>query len=98
VGDAAARRAFDGHADRAVATVEAATGRTIARSGRDSSGELANILLVADLVAILCTALRYIDGVVDREQLIAAIERIDSMPSATGGAPPYSPARAWGLP
>jgi hypothetical protein len=96
VGEVAGGRPFDAIADRAVATVEAATGRTIARSGRDSSGELSNILLVADLVAILCRALREIDGVVDREQLVAAIERIDAMPSASGGALTFRPGEHWG--
>jgi hypothetical protein len=96
VGEVASGRPFDAHGERAVATVEAATGRTIARSGRDSSGELSNILLVADLVAILCAAVRDVDGIVDREQLITAIERIDAMPSATGGRLTYRPGEHWG--
>jgi len=96
VGEVAAGRPFDAHADRAVVTVESATGRTIARTGRDSSGELSNVLLVADLVAILCTALRDIDGVVDRDALVAAIERIDAMPSATGGRLTFRPGEHWG--
>ncbi len=96
VGEVAAGRPFDGYADRAVTTVEAATGRTIARTGRDSSGELSNILLVADLVAILCTALRDIGSEPSRESLIAAIERIDSMPSATGGRLTFGPGEHWG--
>lgn len=96
VGEVAARRPFDPHAERAVATVEAATGRTIARTGRDSSGELSNILLVADLVAILCAALRTVAGAVDRDSLVAALERIDSMPSASGGDLTFKPGEHWG--
>jgi hypothetical protein len=96
VGEVAAGLPFDSHADRAVAAVEAATGRTIARSGRDSSGELSNILLVADLVAILCTALRNVTGDVTRDSLVAGVERIDSMPSATGGRLTFRPGEHWG--
>ena len=96
VGEVAAGRPFDPYADRAVTAVEAATGRTIARTGRDSSGELSNILLVADLVAILCAGLRGIDGEVSRESLIAAIERIEWMPSATGGRLTFAPGEHWG--
>ena len=73
-----------------------ATQRSIARSGRATSGELSNILLVADLVAILCTALRTAAPDPSREQLIAAIEQIDSMPSASGGAISFGEGQHWG--
>lgn len=97
VGEVAAGRPFDAYADRAVATVEAATGRTIARTGRDSSGELSNVLLVADLLAILCSALRHVDDrAPTREQLVTAIERIESMPSASGGSLTFRPGEHWG--
>ncbi len=58
VGELAAGRPFDAGAERAVAAVERATGRSIARTGRESSGELSNILLVGDLVAVLCSGLQ----------------------------------------
>jgi hypothetical protein len=96
VGEVAAGRPLDATAERAVAAVESATGRTIARSGRDSSGELSNILLVADLVAVLCAGLRGIAGAVERDGLVAAIERIDGMPSASGGRLTYRPGEHWG--
>ena len=96
VGEVAAGRPLDVIADRAVTAVESATGRTIARSGRNSSGELSNILLVADLVAVLCTALRGIQGDVQPQSIVAAIEQIDSMPSASGGRLTYGPGEHWG--
>ena len=96
VGEVAAGRPLDATAERAVVAVESATGRAVARSGRDSSGELSNILLVADLVAVLCTALRKVDGDIGRESLVAAIEQIDSMPSASGGRLTYRPGEHWG--
>lgn len=96
VGEVAAGQSFDPVADRAVATVESAAGRTIARWGRDSSGELSNVLLVADLVGIVCTALREIVGAVDRESFVAAVEEIDGMPSASGGRISFRPGEHWG--
>jgi hypothetical protein len=96
IGEVAAGRPLDATAERAVATVESATGRTIARSGRESSGELSNILLVADLVCVLCTALRNVEGDVRREAIVAAIERIDAMPSASGGRLAFRPGEHWG--
>jgi hypothetical protein len=96
VGEVAAGQPLDAAAERAVVAVESATGRSIARSGRDSSGELSNILLVADLVAVLCTALCKVGRDIGRESLVAAIEQIDSMPSASGGRLTYSPGEHWG--
>jgi hypothetical protein len=96
VGEVAAGRPLDAIAEGAVTAVESATGRTIARSGRMSSGELSNILLVADLVAVLCRALRGIRGDVQPESIVAAIEQIDSMPSASGGRLTYRPGEHWG--
>jgi hypothetical protein len=96
VGEVAAGRPFDATAQRAVAAVESATRRTIARSGRDSSGELSNILLVADLVAVLSTALRGIEGDITRPSLVTAIERIDAMESASGGCLAFRSGEHWG--
>jgi len=92
----AAGQPLDAIAERAVVAVESATGRAIARSGRDSSGELSNILLVADLVAVLCTALHNVDGDIGRESLVAGIEQIDAMPSASGGRLTFRPGEHWG--
>ena len=64
--------------------------------GARRSGELSNILLVADLVAILCPALRNVARDVDRDALVAAIERIESMPSASGGRLTFRPGEHWG--
>jgi len=66
------------------------------RSGRASSGELSNILLVADLVAILCSALRTAAPDPTRDELVAAIEQIDAMPSASGGAITFREREHWG--
>jgi ABC-type branched-subunit amino acid transport system substrate-binding protein len=96
IGEVAAGRPLAPVAEQAVAAVERATGRSIARSGRATSGELSNVLLVADLVAILCTALRAAAPDPTREQLVAAIEQIDSMPSASGGAITFRPHEHWG--
>ena len=96
VGEVAAGRALDAAAERAVTAVESATGRAIARSGRDSSGELSNILLVADLIAVLCTGLRGIEGDITRQSLVDAIERIEMMPSASGGRLTFLPGEHWG--
>lgn len=96
VGEVAAGQPLDAIAERAVVAVESATGRAIARSGRDSSGELSNILLVADLVAVLCTALHNVDGDIGRESLVAGIEQIDAMPSASGGRLTFRPGEHWG--
>jgi hypothetical protein len=96
VGEVAAGQPLDSTAERAVVAVESATGRAIARSGRESSGELSNILLVADLVAVLCTALRKLDRDIGRESLVAAIEQIDAVPSASGGRLTFRRGEHWG--
>jgi hypothetical protein len=96
VGEVAAGRPFDATAERAVAAVESKTDRTIARSGRETSGELSNILLAADLVAVLCSALRSADGDIERDSIVAAIEQIESMPSASGGRLTFRPGEHWG--
>ena len=91
-----AGRPLEPVAEQAVAAVELATGRRIARSGRATSGELSNNLLVADLVAILCAALRAAAPDPTRDELVAAIEQIDSMPGASGGAITFRPREHWG--
>jgi ABC-type branched-subunit amino acid transport system substrate-binding protein len=96
IGEVAAGRPLEPVAEQAVAAVERATGRTFARAGRATSGELSNILLVADLVAILCAALRAAAPDPTRDELVAAIEQIDSMPSASGGAITFRPHEHWG--
>jgi len=96
IGEVAASGGLEPVAEQALAAVERATRCSIARSGRATSGELSNILLVADLVAILCTALRAAAPDPTRGQLVAAIEQIDSMPSASGGAITFRPHEHWG--
>ena len=96
IGEVAAGGTLEPVAEQAVVAVERATRRSIARSGRATSGELSNILLVADLVAILCTALRAAAPDPSPDQLVAAIEQIDSMPSASGGAISFGEGRHWG--
>ena len=96
IGELAAGRALDERAEEAVGVVEQACGVRISRSGRDSSGALSNILLVSDLVRILFIALRTIGESVDRPDFVAALERIDNLPSASGGAITFRPGEHWG--
>ncbi len=96
IGELAAGRPFDSGAERAVVAVERATGRSIARTGRESSGELSNILLVADLVAVLCSGLQARRSNVTRESLVSSIEAIESVPSASGGRLTFGPGEHWG--
>jgi hypothetical protein len=96
IGEVAAGRPLDPVAEQAVVTVERATGRSIDRSGRATSGELSNILLVADLVAIMCAALRTAGPDPTGSELVAAIERIDLMPSASCGAITFRAGEHWG--
>jgi len=44
----------------------------------------------------LAVALRDVDGAVDRDSLVAAIERIDAMPSASGGQLRFRAGEHWG--
>ena len=98
VGEVAAGRPLDATAERAVVAVESATGRAIARSGRDSSGELSNILLVADLVAVLCTALRKRRRG-HRTRVARRRDRTDRLDAERQRWPPHVPARrALGMP
>jgi hypothetical protein len=97
VGEVAAGLPFDPVAEAAVVAVEAATGRTIARAGRDSSGELSNVLIIADAVAVLIGGLRNVGaGGDDRAALVAGIETISQMASASGGRISYRPGEHWG--
>ena len=97
VGEVAAGLPFDPVAERAVAAVERTIGRTIERTGRDSSGELSNILMMADVVGVLVSGLRIAgsDGA-DPGALVAAIESISQMPSASGGRITYRAGEHWG--
>jgi hypothetical protein len=96
VGEMAAGRPLDPVAERAIAVVERATGRTIARSGRASSGEISNILLVRDLVAVLFSALRSVGSDPSRAAIVGAVEQIEAMPSACGGRLTFRPGEHWG--
>ncbi len=96
IGELAAGRPFDPVAEQAVAAVERATGASIARTGRESSGELSNILLVADLVAVLCSGCGRPARTSTRESLVARDRAIESMPSASGGRLTFGPGEHWG--
>ena len=96
IGELAAGRPLDERAEEAIRVVEQARGVPISRSGRESSGALSNILLVSDLVRILFIALRDLGGSVDRLGLVAALERIGNLPSASGGRITFGPGEHWG--
>ena len=96
VGEVAAGRPLDERAEEAVSVVEQACGVRIPRSGRDSSGALSNVLLASDLVRILFIGLRTMGESVDRPGFVAALERIDNLPSASGGAITFRPGEHWG--
>lgn len=99
VGEVAAGRRFDPYAEQAVATFEAAVGRTLDRRGRQSSGELSNVLLVHDMLSVLRAGLLGAgapERAPTRHQLVVALEQIEAMPSATGGRITYRSGEHWG--
>jgi hypothetical protein len=97
VGEVAAGLAFDPVAERAVAAVERRAGRTIARTGRNSSGELSNILMIADVVGVLVSGLANVGSAdVSRQALVRGIEAITQMASASGGTLTYRAGEHWG--
>jgi hypothetical protein len=97
VGEVAAGRDLDPVAERAVRAVEQGTRRSILRTGRESSGELSNVLMISDVVRIMVSGLRAAGSAgADRIALTSAIERISQMPSASGGRISYRAGEHWG--
>jgi hypothetical protein len=97
IGEIPAGRRLDPLAERAIADVERFTGRRLARTGRDTSGEVSNILIVHDLAEVLMAGLRNAGPDVTRESLVAGLERIDAMPSASGGGITFRAGEHWGF-
>ena len=96
VGELAASRSLDARADEAISVVETATGRTIERTGRTSSGSVSNILLARDLTYLSIEALRQAGPQVDRAAFVASLQGLTNVPSASGGRISFGPGEHWG--
>lgn len=99
VGEAAAGMALAPPTERALDDYETATGHRPALSGRASSGELSNLLLVADLVDLLLTAIGPAGsgGDTSPAAVVAGFESITDRPAASGGAITFRPGEHWGF-
>jgi hypothetical protein len=97
VGENAAGRLLDPLAEQTVADFERFTGRTLERSGRATSGELSNLLIARDLAALMLTGIRNAGREVTRESLVDGLERIEDLPSASGGRITFRRGEHWGF-
>ena len=97
VGEIAAGRPFDPLAEQSVADFERFTGRTVERTGRATSGELSNLLIARDLAALMLAGIRNAGHRVTRESLVDGLERIEDMPSASGGRVTFRRGEHWGF-
>jgi hypothetical protein len=97
VGEDAAGLAPSERTRGALAAYEAAAGRPLARSGRASSGELSNVLIVADLVDLLVAALHHASGDATPEAIVAGFESISGRAVASGGDVTFGPEAHWGF-
>jgi hypothetical protein len=97
VGDAAAGRPLASATERALATYEAWSGRTLARTAPVTSGELSNVLISSDLVTVLVEGLRRAGPDPQPAALVAGLEQLDRMPMASGADATFRPGEHWGF-
>jgi hypothetical protein len=96
VGEAVTNGRLDPVPEAAVAAYERASGTSIPRWGRTTSGALSNILLTADLVSLLVRGMNLAPGPLDRKALVAGLESITELPSASTATLTYTANDHWG--
>jgi ABC-type branched-subunit amino acid transport system substrate-binding protein len=97
VGDLAAGWPLAQPTERAVVAYERATGSAVERVVPVRSGEWSNLLITADLVALLLAGLEAAGPDPTRAALVSGLEQVRTLPMASGADVSYGPGEHWGF-
>ncbi len=97
VGEAASSTGLHPLSVEVLEAFEAYSGRHLERTGWRSSGELTNVFIVHDLLALLAAGLRAAASPLDRSSLVAGLESVGHLTLAGGGDARFAAGEHWAI-